>query len=145
MISALLRGDVDAIVTFLSFGVRLLQHAKYHTIAAWGSSLMLRGLQALCGQRFSAGVEKILSVLQRSAEVISADPKAAIAVVAGDHGVVEKAYEDDLNHGGIDVYPKYPAVTHSFLQGVGLPGRSRPAESAVRLLHGARSAVLEEN
>jgi ABC-type nitrate/sulfonate/bicarbonate transport system substrate-binding protein len=116
-VPALLRGDVDAIVTFLSFGVRLLQDSKYHTIAAWGSSLMLAVSKRFVDSE-PATVEKILRVLQRSAEVINADPKAAVAAVAGDHGVVEKAYEDDLGHGGIDVYPKYPPSTHSFLQGV---------------------------
>jgi hypothetical protein len=60
----------------------------------------------------------VLRALQRSAEEIKADPKAAVAAVSGMHGLVDRAYEADLAYGGIDVFPQYHASTHAFLQGV---------------------------
>jgi NitT/TauT family transport system substrate-binding protein len=116
-VPALLRGDVDAIVTFLSFGVQVVRNAKFHVIDSWPSSLML-----VVSKNFAesqpAAVDGVLKALQRSANEINADPKAAVAAVAGMHGVVQKAYETDLSSGGIDVVPQYPASTQAFLQGV---------------------------
>jgi ABC-type nitrate/sulfonate/bicarbonate transport system substrate-binding protein len=116
-IPALLRGDVDAIVTFLSFGVQVIRNPKFHIIDSWPSSLMLVISKSFADSR-PASVDGVLKALQRAADEIKADPKAAVAAVSGMHGLVDKAYEADLSSGGIDVTPQYPASTQDFLQGV---------------------------
>jgi ABC-type nitrate/sulfonate/bicarbonate transport system substrate-binding protein len=116
-VPALLRGDVAAIVTFLSFGVQVLRNPKFHIIESWPSSLMLVVSKTFADTR-PAAVDSVLQALQRSANEIKADPKAAVAAVSGMHGLVDKAYEADLASGGIDVTPQCPASTQDFLQGV---------------------------
>jgi NitT/TauT family transport system substrate-binding protein len=116
-VPALLRGDVDAIVTFLSFGVQVVRNPKFHIIDSWPSSLMLVVSKAFADTR-PAEVDGVLRALQRSAEEVKADPKAAVAAVSGMHGLVDRAYEADLASGGIDVLPQYPASTQAFLEGV---------------------------
>lgn len=116
-VPALLRGDVDAIVTFSAFGVRLLSSDKYRLIDAWPSSMMLVVSKKFADSQ-AAAVEGVLRALQRAAEDIKANPKAAVAAVSGEYGVVAKAYEDDLSYGGLDLFPQYPFSTHAFLEGV---------------------------
>ena len=116
-VPALIRGDVDAIVSFLEVGVRVLSSDRYHLIDAWGSSLMLAVTRKFAESEPKA-VEAVLRALKRAAEDVKQDPKAALAEVSGRHGLVDAAYQNYLSYGGIDLTPKYPASTQSFLQDV---------------------------
>ena len=116
-VPALLRGDVDAIVSFLEVGVRILSRDKYHLIEGWGSSLMLNVSKKILDAHPEA-VEGILRALRRAAADIKADPDAALAAVSGQHGLVDQAYKNYLSYGGIDVSPQYPPKTHEFLSAV---------------------------
>lgn len=114
---ALMRGDVDAIATFLSFGVRLLADQRFHIINSWGSSLMLVVSKNFAESHPDA-VESVLRILVRSANEIKSNPKAAMAAVAGMHGLVAQAYEDDLSYGGLDVSPQFTKSTLDFMAGI---------------------------
>lgn len=114
-VPALIRGDVDAIVSFLEVGVRALSSDKYHLIEAWGSSLMLNVSKKFLDAQ-PAAVEAVLRALNRAAQDVKADPNAALAAVAGDHGLLDQAYKNYLSYGGIDLTPQYPPSTQEFLQ-----------------------------
>jgi ABC-type nitrate/sulfonate/bicarbonate transport system substrate-binding protein len=114
-VPALIRGDVDAIVSFLEVGVRVLSSDRYHLIDAWGSSLMLAATTKFADSQPEA-VEGILRALKRAAADVRADPKAALAAVSGSYGLIDAAYQNYLSYGGIDLTPQYPAETNAFLR-----------------------------
>jgi ABC-type nitrate/sulfonate/bicarbonate transport system substrate-binding protein len=116
-VAALIRGDVDAIVSFLEVGVRALQSDRHHLIAGWGSSLMLAATRQFANTEPDA-VQGTLRALQRAAADVKADPKAALAAVSGEYGLLDQAYENYLSYGGIDLTPQYPTSTQNFLQDV---------------------------
>jgi ABC-type nitrate/sulfonate/bicarbonate transport system substrate-binding protein len=116
-VPALIRGDVDAIMSFLEVGVRALSSNRYHLIGAWGSSLMLASSRKFAAEQPSA-IEGILRALKRSAADVKADQKAALAVVSGSYGLTDAAYQGYLSYGGIDLTPQYSAETHAFLKDI---------------------------
>jgi ABC-type nitrate/sulfonate/bicarbonate transport system substrate-binding protein len=116
-VPALIRGDVDAIMSFLEVGVRALSSSRYHLIEGQGSSLMLAASRKLAADQ-PAALEAVLRALKRSAADVKADPKAALAVVSGSYGLVDAAYQGYLSYGGIDLTPQYSAETHAFLQDI---------------------------
>lgn len=116
-VPALIRGDVDAIVSFLEVGVRALTSDRYRLIEGWGSSLMLNVSKKFLDAQPGA-VEGILRALNRAAQDVKANPKAALAVVSGYHGLVDQAYTNYLSYGGIDLTPQYPPSTQVFLEGM---------------------------
>jgi ABC-type nitrate/sulfonate/bicarbonate transport system substrate-binding protein len=116
-VPALIRGDVDAIMSFLEVGVRALSSNRYHLIGAWGSSLMLAASRKVVAEQ-PAAIEAILRALKRSAADVKADQKAALGVVSGSYGLTDAAYQGYLSYGGIDLTPQYSAETHAFLQDI---------------------------
>lgn len=116
-VPALIRGDVDAIVSFLEVGVRALSNDRYHLVDSWGSDLMLAGSKRFV-EANPQTVQAILRALKRAADDVKADPKAALAEVSGKYGLIDAAYQNYLSNGGIDLTPQFPTATLSFLQEV---------------------------
>jgi ABC-type nitrate/sulfonate/bicarbonate transport system substrate-binding protein len=115
-VPALIRGDVDAIVSFLEVGVAVLSDPRFHLVDGWSSSLLLNVSAPFLASN-GDDVEKVLRALNRAALEISGDSDKALAEVSGAHGLVDKAYLDYLEQ-DLDLAPQYTDDTHDILVGI---------------------------
>lgn len=115
-VPALIRGDVDAIVTYPDIANRVMSGEKYRVVHEWGSSMMLTAAKKFLETQPKA-MDGVLRALRRAAQDIKANPTDALAAVSGQHGLIDQQYKDFLAY-NVDLLPQYSRATHGFLQTV---------------------------
>jgi NitT/TauT family transport system substrate-binding protein len=115
---ALLRGDIDGAVMFPSQAYVLLQQAKnMHEMATFRSMQLISVRTDFLKQHRDA-VVGAMKALAKSAQTITNDPNTAVDAVAGQHGVIKEAYEQNLKNPALkaNFNLEFPKVSYDQLE-----------------------------